>query len=324
PESLPMADLKSKVEDALNEGRILILGGQVIIGAALRLYYFTEFEKLPRALRLELTVALGLMLVAIGILLLPAAYHQIVDLGEDTAELHRRSTKLMDLTLIAFAIGLGSYVGICCFNVVGTTGSWIIGLFAFALAIAFWYVAPWSAKHHDENDTHHKLKQEESEKRRKQGYVTGIDEKIKTALIECRMALPGAQALLGFQLVTFFEPGFQPLPRADKLLHVGSLLAVGISTVFLMAPAAFHRIAEAGENTPRMYKFTSRMLLVAMFFLGLGICSDFALVLHKVTESYVIAVAIGAGLLAFYNCLWFAYTAVKRTSSESKLVPQLR
>src|SRR5947208_1108411 len=99
-----MPDLKSKVEDALNEGRILILGGQVIIGAALRLYYFSEFEKLAWALRVELTVALGLMLVAIGLLLLPAAYHQIVDCGDDTAELHLRSTAVMDLALIAFAV----------------------------------------------------------------------------------------------------------------------------------------------------------------------------------------------------------------------------
>jgi hypothetical protein len=317
-----MSDLKSKVEDALNEGRILILGGQVIIGSALRLYYFSDFQKLAWILQVELTIALGLMLVAIGILLLPAAYHQVVDHGDDTAELHRRSTAVMDLTLIAFAIGLGSYVGVCCYNVVGGMGASVVGGFAFLVAVAFWYLAPWSAKRHDSKETHRKLQHEEMEKRSK-GHVTGIDEKIKTALIECRMALPGAQALLGFQLVTFFEPGFQPLPRADKLLHVGSLLAIGISTVFLMAPAAFHRIAEAGENTPRMYKFTSRMLLVAMFFLGLGICSDFAMVLHKVAGSYPVAIATGAALLVFYYCLWFVYTAVKRSSSNSKLVPQM-
>jgi len=317
-----MADLKSKVEDALNETRILLLGGQVLIGSALRLYFMDIFAQTPSIIQAELTAVLGLMLVALGLLLLPAAYHQVVDHGEDTADLHLRATLVMDWTLFIFAIGLGSYTAMAAFQVLGAKWAIFLGTLSFFVSIFFLYLVPWRAKRNDRRQEHHKLRREEQN--RSAQPMTGLDEKIKTALIECRMVLPGAQALLGFQLVTFLEPGFAPLPQAEKLMHVFSLLAVGISTVLLMSPAAFHRIAEAGENTDRMYRFSARMLLWAMFFLGVGIAADFAMVLYTVTDSYAIAGAISGALLAFYFALWFGYTYAKRGAPKSKLAMQPR
>jgi hypothetical protein len=260
----------------------------------------------------ELTVVLGLMLVGLGLLMFPAAYHQIVDFGEDSADLHKQATMVMNSTLIIFAIGLGSYSAMAGYEVMGSWWAAVIGIVGFLLAVSLWYLFPWSARRHDARALHRKLKEEESQQRRDKAKMTSLNEKIKTALIECRMVLPGAQALLGFQLVTFVEPGFDPLPYADKLMHIGSLMAVGASTVFLMAPAAFHRIAEAGENTERMHRYTARLLLWAMFFLGLGICGDFAMVLHKVTRSYLIAGGVSGALLAFYFALWFGFSYAKR------------
>ncbi len=146
--------------------------------------------------------------------------------------------------------------------------------------------------------------------------MTSIDEKIKTALIETRMVLPGAQALLGFQLITIFEKGFEPIARVDKLTHIASLLAVGIATVLLMAPAAFHRIAEAGENTDRVHRYTACMLLAAMFFLALGMAGDFEVVLHILSRSYLISIPLAAVLLAFFYSLWFGYSLVRRATQS--------
>jgi hypothetical protein len=312
-----MTDLKSKVEDALNETRNLILGAQVLIGAAMRLYFLPIFEHLPYVVVVELTVVLGLMLVGLGLLMFPAAYHQIVDFGEDSADLHRQATSVMNLTLIIFAVGLGSYSAMAGYEVMGSRWATVIGIVGFLLAVSLWYLFPWSARRHDARSLPRKLKAEEDEQRRDKAKMTSLNEKIKTALIECRMVLPGAQALLGFQLVTFVEPGFEPLPFADKLIHVGSLMAVGASTVFLMAPAAFHRIAEAGENTARMHRYTSTLLLWAMLFLGVGICGDFAMVLHKVSHSYLLTGLVSGALLVFFLLLWFGYSYAKRGTRVS-------
>ena len=308
-----MADHKSKVEDALNEARILVLGGQVIIGAAMRIYFVSAWDELQWPMRLELTIVLGLMLVAIGLLLFPAAYHQIVTKGEDSPDVHLQATAVMDWALAIFALGLGSYTAMAALNFLGVGWAVATGTAGFVAAVALWYGVPWIAKRHDKRDTHRKLhQQEQRERKEKGGPLTSLEEKIKTALIECRIVLPGAQALLGFQLVTFVEPGFKPLPVADKVLHIVSLICVANCTILLMAPAAFHRIAEAGENTERMYRYTSQMLLASMFFLALGICGDYAMVLHKTFSSYPLAIGTAALLLLFFFGLWFGFSMYRR------------
>jgi len=53
---------------------------------------------------------------------------------------------------------------------------------------------------------------------------------------------PGAQALLGFQFAVMLVDGFDQLPASSQYLHLVSLVAVALSTVLLIAPAAYHRL----------------------------------------------------------------------------------
>src|SRR5712692_7491508 len=73
-----------------------------------------------------------------------------------------------------------------------------------------------------------------------------LEQRIKDALNEARMVLPGAQALLGFQFMSFFAAGFIELPRASRLIHFSGLLFVSLACILLIAPASFHRLAEQG------------------------------------------------------------------------------
>ncbi len=119
-----MADLKSKVEDALNETRILILGGQVLIGSAYRMFFLYRFNDLARGVQWEITWVLGAMLLGIGLLMFPAAFHQIAEFGEDTADLHEVTTRVMDWTLFVFAAGLGSFVSVAAHEIMSS--AWTI------------------------------------------------------------------------------------------------------------------------------------------------------------------------------------------------------
>src|SRR5437764_12154843 len=95
-----MAKLEDKVENALNEGRILLLGGQVLVGFFFRAFFEPGFVKLGlRAQHLEV-VTLAVMLLAVGLLIWPAAYHRIVERGNVTRALNRAASASLGIALL--------------------------------------------------------------------------------------------------------------------------------------------------------------------------------------------------------------------------------
>jgi hypothetical protein len=66
-------------------------------------------------------------------------------------------------------------------------------------------------------------------------------------LTELRVVLPGAQALFGFQFAAVLTESFTQLPVVLKGVHLASLSVVAAAVVMLIAPAAYHRIAAAGN-----------------------------------------------------------------------------
>jgi hypothetical protein len=139
-----------------------------------------------------------------------------------------------------------------------------------------------------------------------------LADRIKKVLIECRMALPGAQAFLGFQFAIVFTEDFEHLARSWQIVHFISLLATTVAIVLLIAPAAYHRIHEAGEDTENFHKIASRLLLAALVFLGPGMAGDLFVVIAKVTQSAGAAgISAGLLLLAFYG-LWFGVSTWRK------------
>src|SRR5437762_13428603 len=99
-----MAKLKDKVKNALDEARMLVIGAQVLAGLQFRSFFEKGFDSLPLPSQLLTLVGLGLMLVAIGLLISPAAYHRLVERGEET-EVGRRSwTGRMEVALVHCAL----------------------------------------------------------------------------------------------------------------------------------------------------------------------------------------------------------------------------
>ncbi|HYL98081.1 MAG TPA: DUF6328 family protein [Blastocatellia bacterium] len=105
---------------------------------------------------------------------------------------------------------------------------------------------------------------------------------IHQVLTEARVVIPGAQALLGFQLTIALTSTFEALPRSSKYVHLASLGMMALSLVFLMTPAAYHRIVERGDSSWVFLGFSRKMLLAAMVPLPLGISGDFFVVSREV------------------------------------------
>ena len=145
------------------------------------------------------------------------------------------------------------------------------------------------------------MKQETSQKQR-----------ITQMLTEARVVLPGVQALLGFQLVSVLTQAFEKLPASSKLLHAASLACLIVAIILLIAPAAYHRIVFAGQDTEGVHSVGSRFIALAPIPLALGLAGDTYDVLTEITASAVAGALIAGAALLLLVGLWHAFPAVVR------------
>jgi hypothetical protein len=139
--------------------------------------------------------------------------------------------------------------------------------------------------------------------------------KIEQLLTEARVVLPGAQALFGFQLAIVLTRAFEQLPKASIVVHAASLFLVALAVMMLMAPASYHRIVYAGEDTEDMYRVGSVLVTGATLPLGLGLAGDIYVVIAKISGSFAIGSFTGGLAFVLLSGLWYLYpTIVARRS----------
>jgi hypothetical protein len=290
-----MAALKDKLENALNEARILILGVTVLLGFDLRAPYESAFERLPPAMRYTKLGTLTALMGVVILLVAPAAYHRVVEKGAISTNFHSFINTMMRIALpLIAAILAGEFF----FAAARIYSIWIAQLIAWGIvliALALWY----GFEALPQRTTSSAPKRDE--RRRLE-----LSDQVKEVLMEARVVLPGAQALLGFQFIAVLNERFDKLPAAIKQLHFGSLCAVGVCTIVLMAVPAYHRIVDQGEDTRRIVTFASRCILCALAALGLGMAGDFGVGVWMITRSSALTwiAAVGAALLSLG--IWFA------------------
>jgi hypothetical protein len=298
-----VARLTDKVENALNETRMLILGAQVLLGFEFQAVFQPGYQRLSSAAQDVILVGLALMLVAVGLLIAPAAFHQIVERGNDSHAIIAFTGRIAAAALLPFALALGINVYLVASVVAGPTAALAIGLGAAAFALVSWYGLEWVWRF--------KSGAKEEPTMADQS-VTGLETRIKQVLTEARVVLPGAQALLGFQFAAILTDAFDQLPKPSQYVHLASVGLITTCIVLLMAPAAFHRIVERGQDTERLNRFSSVVLLCALVPLAFGIAGDFYVVLEKVLKSTILATALAFASLVFFLGLWFGVTLAVR------------
>ena len=132
-----------------------------------------------------------------------------------------------------------------------------------------------------------------------------VEKATEFILDECRMVLPGVQAIFGFQLIAVFNQGFdEKLSDGEQLLHLGALLLVAIAVALVMAPAALHRVSEPQSVSERFISLASNLLLASMFPLALGLCLDVYLVSSIIIGKDAPGVLIAIALLVLFFFLW--------------------
>ena len=318
-----MAKIKDKVENALNEARMLVLGAQVLVGFQFRSVFEPGFDKLPLPSQLLMLAGLGLMLVAVALIISPAAYHRLVEQGEDTDEIHRYTSRLMTFALLPFSLGLGIDFFVAAQKVFDWKAGVAAGLFGTLLAASFWYLLEFymrserSGAIEAEKRREREMGGEEGEaKDKKKEEKRKLTDKIKHVLTECRVVLPGSQALLGFQFVSVLTESFDKLPPLSKYIHLACLGLNALAIVLLITPAAYHRLVEEGEETEHFHRFASKILVAALVPLALALAGDVYVVVQKVSDSQLVSVVSALVVLAVFWELWFGLTLYRRTQRQ--------
>src|SRR3954468_20609407 len=122
---------------------------------------------------------------------------------------------------------------------------------------------------------------------------------------ECRMVIPGIQALFGFQLIAIFNQGFDDkLAEPVQVVHLVALILTALSMALVMTPAAIHRIAEPVSVSERFLWMASNLLLAGMVSLALGVALDVFVVTTALSSSRTTGLAAGISALFVFFILW--------------------
>jgi hypothetical protein len=123
-------------------------------------------------------------------------------------------------------------------------------------------------------------------------------------LEECRMVLPGIQALFGFQLIAVFNAKFWEMTHAHRVIHLVAIGLVAVAVALVMTPAAYHRMALKHAVSQPFIDLSSRLLLCSMIPLMLGTCLDFYLIAALILNSEWLGMGLSLGLLTVFTGLW--------------------
>jgi hypothetical protein len=291
-------ELDAKLKTALDESRLLILGAQVLFGFAFQAVFQELFAEVDAAGRTVQILALGLLSISVALLIVPSLYHQIACRGRTLHKALDVATSFAGWSLLPLTLGLGASAYVVFSRFAGYEAGLIFAGLLTATGLSLLYGLGFSLR------KKRKALPPESE--------TSLKTKIEQLLTEARVIIPGGQALLGFQFVATLTKSFDNLPGDIKWVHAAGLATVALSVLLLMTPAALHRLAFHGEDDPQFYEIGSRLVVAAALPLALGISTDFAVVVYKITErvglSFVLA-SIAAGV---FLAAWYLYPMAMR------------
>jgi hypothetical protein len=148
-----------------------------------------------------------------------------------------------------------------------------------------------------------------------------LEEEAKHILEECRVVVPGIQAMIGFQMIAIFNAAFyERLSEAVRLVHLGAMGLVLVSMFLLLTPAAYHRLVEPGVVSNRFVDSSTRLMSWAMAFLRLGLAVELFVVTRALGLEERTGAALAAAVFLLSWTLWSVYPRV----SVMRLAPRTK
>jgi hypothetical protein len=277
--------LADALKTSLDELRMQMLGTQVLLGFQFQGLFQDNFATVGGAGRTLDAVGMTFLMAALALMMAIPCQHRLVDGGEATQRVYRASKRYAELALVPLACGIGCNVFVATQGSFGKATGTLLALTAFALAALAWYVLGITLRRH------WAIRRGEVPMKETD---TPLHTKIEQMLTEGRVILPGAQAMLGFQLVVMLTKAFGELPAPARAVHLVALMCVVLAIILLIAPAAIHRLTFDGNDDPRLHSTGSILMTLALLPLALGLSCDIWVALTKLFADQDSLALVGA------------------------------
>ena len=289
-------ELAGRIKISLDELRMQVLGAQVLLGFQFQSLFQPGFQQAEGPARVAAGIGFLAIASSLAGLIAPPAQHRLVERGDASSRILRLANRCAEVSLGLLALALGSdvYVVVCLQGVSHPLG---FALAAAGLAGGMWFGVGlgWSQskmrvgktmRTHSEVDLHTKIEQ---------------------MLTEARVILPGAQAMLGFQLIVTMSRVFSEMPACATFSHFAALGAMILSVVLLITPAAVHRLSFAGREDPSFHRIGSGLITMALVPLAAGIALDCAVAAWRLTMSSGTAMLSGIAIFLLLIGIWYVW-----------------
>lgn len=135
--------LDEEIRHALTEIRMVLPGAQALLGFQFITLLLEDFARLPESLKQVHLLSLGLMTIAVVLLMTPAAYHRILERGENTERFHRFTSRMLMVSLVPMAFGFATDFYIVVWKVADSgLWAWTATLLLLAVIFGFWFGVP--------------------------------------------------------------------------------------------------------------------------------------------------------------------------------------
>ena len=199
-----------------------MLGVQVLFGFQLQGLFQETFLDLPPSVRMIDTTALAMTISVVTLLLAVPCQHRIVEQGEASLRIFRLTMRYANYALLPLAAVISCDIYAATRLPFGGAQSVTLASTTFLIAVGAWYGAAMFLRQHGDRQRGDSPLQETK---------TSLHAKIEQLLTEARVILPGAQALLGFQLIVLMTKAFAELPAGAQRIHLIALMSLVLSVV---------------------------------------------------------------------------------------------
>jgi hypothetical protein len=138
-----------------------------------------------------------------------------------------------------------------------------------------------------------------------------LDRELIELLNELRVIVTGVQMLFAFLLTVAFSQRFVAVTPLDRYVYFATVLSTALSSVWLIAPAAYHRLLFRYHEKQHMVVVANRMAITGLTFLALSITGVLFLITDVLFGGAATVVVTVLTVLLLVG-LWFVLPLTRR------------